>query len=206
MGGSGSGSYYRSGIKDTTDGHKSLDVNWLNRKGYLAPGRWSSIHWWRGDEDVGNINIRAEERSLVLEYRCGVGGGEWESVTEAVLLSWTLCNYGGRRPWFICPGVRSGVPCRRRVAKLYGAGKLFLCRHCYDLAYDSQREPKYSRLTRVEQNIRRRLGGSTSLAEPFPPKPKGMHWNTYLRLRNKAEYAELRYWGLLAGWLRTHTT
>jgi hypothetical protein len=26
------------------------------------------------------------------------------------------------------------------------------------------------------------LGGSGSLAESFPPKPKGMHWRTYWRL------------------------
>ena len=29
---------------------------------------------------------------------------------------------------------------------------------------------------------RRRLGGSESLVEEFPPRPRGMHWATYRRL------------------------
>ena len=202
MGGSGSGSYYRYSSKETTDGLKCLDINWLNRNGYLKPGLRSSVHWWRGTEHSGSINIYTEEASILLDYKHRFGGGDWESVTERVFLSWTHCNYGGRRPWFICPGVKSGVPCRRRVAKLYAAGKYFLCRHCYNLAYDSQNEPERDRLLRITQNIRRSLGGSASLAEPFPPKPKGMHWNTYLRLQRKAEHAELRQWGLVGKWLQ----
>jgi hypothetical protein len=46
-----------------------------------------------------------------------------------VPLEWTACNFGGERPWFICPG----AGCSRRVAVLHAAGKHFLCRHCYDL-------------------------------------------------------------------------
>lgn len=203
MGGSGSGSYYRYSSKETTGGLRCLDINWLNRKGYLAQGRRSSVHWWRGNEHVGSIDIYAEEASLLLEYKTCFGDGDWESVTERVFLSWTYCNYGGRRPWFVCPGVRNGIPCRRRVAKLFLLGKYFLCRHCYDLVYESQRESKLHRSLNIEQNIRMRLGGSGSLADPFPSKPKGMHWNTYLRLRNKAEYAELRYLRMLDEWLGT---
>jgi hypothetical protein len=35
-----------------------------------------------------------------------------------------------------------------------------------------------------------KLGGSTSMADPFPRKPKGMHWSTYWRLRQIAEEAD----------------
>ena len=34
-----------------------------------------------------------------------------------------------------------------------------------------------------------KLGGSGSMAEPFPAKPKGMHWRTYDRLLLAAEQA-----------------
>ena len=43
---------------------------------------------------------------------------------------------------------------------------------------------------RKAQKIRRRLGGSPTLGDPFPDKPKGMHWNTYRRLLREIEEAE----------------
>ena len=39
------------------------------------------------------------------------------------------------------------------------------------------------------QNIRRKLGGSASLPDTFPTKPKGMHWTTYLQHREKSDQA-----------------
>jgi hypothetical protein len=35
-----------------------------------------------------------------------------------------------------------------------------------------------------------RLGGGPSLFDAFPTKPKGMHWRTYLHLRERAQAAE----------------
>jgi len=104
-------------------------------------------------------------------------------------LEWTPCNFGGERPWFVCPGVR----CGRRVAILYGPGKYFLCRHCYDLRYESQREDKKDRALRRAQKITQRLGGSANMTEPFPEKPKGMHHDTYMRLCWKHHEAEMEY-------------
>jgi hypothetical protein len=108
-------------------------------------------------------------------------------VEERVWLTWTPCHYGGRRPWFFCPGVVNGQVCGRRVAKLYGAGPYFLCRACYGLAYASQREDRWDRALSRAQEIRRRLGGQPELTHPFPPKPKGMHWQTYLKMRDLEE-------------------
>jgi hypothetical protein len=47
---------------------------------------------------------------------------------------------------------------------------------------------------RKAQNIRQRSGGSASLSEPFPWKPKNMHWKTYERLYKEAEYANNLSW------------
>jgi hypothetical protein len=44
------------------------------------------------------------------------------------------------------------------------------------------------------QAIRMKLGGSPSLAEDFPEKPKSVHWRTYERLRQKANEAEDQSW------------
>jgi hypothetical protein len=101
------------------------------------------------------------------------------------------CRFGGVRPYFVCPGVVSGIICRRRVAKLYGAGAHFLCRHCYRLAYASQREDRYDRALRRANSIRVRLGGEPGMASQFPARPKGMHQQTYERLQSAVLNAEI---------------
>jgi len=37
-----------------------------------------------------------------------------------------------------------------------------------------------------------KLGGSASMLDDFPDKPKGMHWGTYDRLRRRHDAAEER--------------
>jgi hypothetical protein len=76
------------------------------------------------------------------------------------------------------------------VAILYGAGRYFLCRHCYDLSYENQREDLHTRIISKAQKIRQRLGGSASLMELLPPKPKGLHWRTYSRRYLKVRTAD----------------
>jgi hypothetical protein len=46
--------------------------------------------------------------------------------------------------------------------------------------------------------IKMRLGGSNDPLEPFPRKPRGMHWRTYRRLRNQAKAAKAEADYLLA--------
>jgi len=160
LGGYGSGRWYRYATKRTTSGLRCLDMNWLHRESRLVPGVY-----------------------LAVQYNLSDG----EDINYSVSLSWTPCNYGGQRPWFICPG------CRRRVAKLYLYGKFFRCRHCHGLVYTSQREDKIDRIGSRLRDIRISLGGSADLMEPFPWKPKGMHWSTYEGLHRKY-LRELEHW------------
>jgi hypothetical protein len=139
---------------------------------------------------------RPEQVTLLYRHRRGLGG-EWEDVREPVELAWTPCNFGGERPWFICPG----ASCGRRVAVFYGPGRYFLCRHCYDLSYQSQRENGIYRALHRAQDIRRRLGGSANMMEPFPEKPKGMHWKTYERLWWEHHEAEMEQLIGMREWL-----
>jgi hypothetical protein len=135
---------------------------------------------------------------VILTYRHRSGpGGEWEDVREPVILTWTACNFGGERPWFICPGAGWG----RRVAVLYGPGRNFLCRHCYDFVYESQRENEMHRALRRAQAIRERLGGSANMMKPFPEKPKGMHWETYERLWWEHHDADMEQLTRMREWL-----
>jgi hypothetical protein len=149
---------------------------------------------------VASIGALVYEDKLVLSYR-SKSGSEWEDVKEPVPLKWTPCNFGGERPWFLCPGVVNGVRCGRRVAILYGPGRYFLCRHCYDLTYQSRRDNKMDRALHKAQEIRKRLGGSANMLEPFPEKPKGMHYDTYMRLFMEHHEAETEQLAGMREWL-----
>ncbi|MDQ4000204.1 MAG: hypothetical protein M3283_04185 [Actinomycetota bacterium] len=127
---------------------------------------------------------------VVLSYRHRSGvSAEREDVKEPVPLEWTPCNFGGERPWFLCPGLK----CGQRVAVLYGPGKYFLCRYCYDLRYESQREDKKDRALKRARKIRRHLGESANMLESFPARPKGMHLDTYMRLFWEHQEAEMEH-------------
>lgn len=177
MGGFGSG---RHGGKATTNNYRSLDVQKLQRERTLRPGHSCKWQWTRDGKEVASIQMRIEANCLILEYRTRNNGGDWQPMEYPVYLDWTGCNYGGQRAWFLCPA--NG--CGRRVAKLFlGGSGIFACRHCYRLAYASQRETVDSRATRRANRIRERLGWEPGILNGRGSKPKGMHWKTFRRLR-----------------------
>ncbi len=171
MGGFGSGRPGGSG-RNTVESCRSIDVNRLHREGCLEPSWWGGWQWTWDGEKVASITLRAEDDRLRLSYRVRVGDGEWEDVTESVRIVSVPCCFGGTRPYFICPGVVNGIACSRRVAKLYGPGRYFLCRHCYRLAYASQSEGPWDRTLRKANKIRMRLGGDPGMAAPFSKRPR----------------------------------
>ena len=179
MGGLGSGQHWHYGAKDTTCDYRSIDVRRWNREGLLVPGSAFGWQWSRNGEVVALIQIRAESGRVILTYRHRQNGGEWKDESYPVQLDWTPCNFGGKRPWFLCPAVGCG---KRRVAILYG-GSIFACRHCHQLAYPSQRETYDDRAARRADKIRERLGWEQGILNPKGwQKPKGMHWRTFERL------------------------
>jgi hypothetical protein len=190
MGGFGSGRPSGSG-RDKVEDCRSIDVNRLHREACLRAGWIGGWQWTQDGEKVASINLRAEHDRLHLTYRFRVGGSEWEDVTETVRIVRVACRFGGARPYFICPGVVNGVACGRRVAKLHGPGRYFLCRHCYRLAHASQSEGPWDRTMRRANKTRQRLGGEPGIVSPFPPRPKGMWQRTYERLRHKVFEAEM---------------
>ena len=188
MGGYGSGR--RSWSRNVTCDYPRLDVRTLHRDRLLTVGCSVGFTCSRNGQAFATINLRRESDGVVLIYRhCDDHGQNWQSDECAVMLEWTRCNYGGKRVWFVCP-TRA---CGRRVAVLYGGG-VFACRHCHQLVYESQRMPAHDRALRKAQAIRVKLGGSGSMADFFPPKPKGMHYQTYERLSMEAKAADRRSW------------
>ncbi len=93
----------------------------------------------------GDRLVYVWRRDLVIARRCGevvevlsVGG----RFHATIGLAWTLCHFGGWRPWFSCPD------CGRRVAVLYIVSAV-RCRHCLNLSYNSKRgrvKPSHERI------------------------------------------------------------
>jgi hypothetical protein len=171
----------------------SIDVRIWHREGRLHPGQCFPYSWTYGGQPLASITVWTEAHAIVLMFRARWSeDGEWKSVEQRVPITWTPCHLGGSRAWFRCNVCSNGHFCGRRVALLYAAGELFACRHCYGLAYASQRECLRLRGLGRAQKIRMQLGGSGNMFDDFPQKPKGMHWRTYLRLRHSHDIAALR--------------
>jgi len=145
----------------------------------LIPEKSFLVSWKRDGQALASINVRTNSSSLTLNYRHR-RAGDWENKEYPVRLEWTNCAFGGRRAWFLFPA----QGCGRRVAILY-SGSVFACRHCYQLAYASQRENEGDRAIRRADSIREQLGWITGIANPNGDKPKGMHWVTFERLTAK---------------------
>ena len=177
MGGMGSGRRWHFGASDTTDDDRFIDVRRWRRDGLLTPHQSFGWQWSRHGEVVASIRVRTELDRVILTYRHRSGGSDWKDKSYPVYLDWTACHLGGQRPWFLCPA----HGCGRRVAILYG-GAIFACRHCYRLAYPSQRETNDDRAARRADRIRKRLGWEPGILNGNGLKPKGMHWRTFERL------------------------
>ncbi len=136
MGGYGSGNWYRWNNKTTTEDVMQLDIRIMNRRGWLTPSNRRTIHWkWNG-EPWGDISYLTYSNHLELSYRYRINSDDWHPVKQTINIEKTFCHYGRQRPWFLCPR------CNRRCAILYNPGKLFLCRKCYQLPYQSQNQSR----------------------------------------------------------------
>ena len=177
MGGSGSG---REGNRIAVEACLSLDVNHLLRQGLLRSGACALRSWTDDGKEIAFLGLRVRSGLLHLE---GLDRRyEARKIDHVVSTTWTSCHYGGSRPWSLCP------TCRLRAGKLYLplGGRHFLCRRCYDLAYESQWEEPWWRAKRRARKLWQRLGGDPD-DDFIPPRPNGMHARTYERLIAGAE-------------------
>jgi hypothetical protein len=141
MGGARSGTYFRfRRRKVTIEESLTLVIGEISNR--LQPGsdgtvmvtsssgHRCSIRFWVADD--------REERVVTLCYRVGNGG----DVRLPIRLAATSTHFGGKKSLFKCPLVLSGAACYRRAAKLHlpPGARLFGCRRCHELTYQSSQE------------------------------------------------------------------
>lgn len=183
---------HHGGGGPTCEDYRSIDIAGFARKNLLRPGVTGIWQWHSEGQVTAYINFEVVDNGcMTLDYRIRPYGGEWEDVSQTVLLCYTPMHYGGERPWFMCPN------CDRRCRKLYG-GSQFYCRKCHGLSYQSQRARPEDHLLDRAQALRLRLGGSANMMEQFPARPRGMHRRTYERLRAEGQAIESALYGAMA--------
>lgn len=163
------------GSKTRVEDRFVLDVNEFNSQDLLQVGVSGSWTWYRGSDDEkeerASISWEVVEhdggRALRLLYTVpeSISSSEKREVDYVVPLSFTECNYGGERPWFLCPE----KDCGRRVAKLYKppTGDLFLCRECHDLTYQSSQRSGISHYENIIKPLKRYQEAEEELDKHF---------------------------------------
>jgi hypothetical protein len=142
----GIGSERKSGKKTTVEECLSLDAGRLVRMGVLANTGCggASLTWSnRFGEQTLSVPYWADYRAgRPILHLFVAPPGSTEAVDEKVPLENTRPHFGGQRWWFLCPLVKNGEPCERRVRKLYRSPSTwyFGCRTCMDLTYRSVQE------------------------------------------------------------------
>jgi len=122
----------------------SLSIFWL-KKYIISDGYKSGVITWifgasENKNSIGYAAVIDEDESYIsLRYTyTDRNSGNKEDMDYKIELTTTPCNYGGKRYWFICPLSKNGKYCGRRVGVIYLIGKYFGCRHCGEIAYNSQ--------------------------------------------------------------------
>jgi hypothetical protein len=158
----------------------ALDVNSLNRDGCLSPGWMGTCTWNGAGTAIASIDIQTGIGSMGLFYQWPSSLQTPRGIEEHVDFVSVPCRFGGRRAYFFCPAVTNGVPCRRRVTRLYCVDGRFRCRVCLRLAYTSQRERALLRMIGRRNRLQKQLGVESMFAKPA--KRKGMWHRTHEQL------------------------
>ena len=157
----------------TVEQTRVIDIGTMRRAGFV--GRHARNWWkWRSKANAQGIRPKSWRDGFIY------------------LPNQTLCTeqvpwrFRGQRFYFVCE-------CGRRVEKLHAFGERpWRCRDCHNLTYAARQALPRDRHLLMAQKIRHQLGGSLSMLDAFPPKPKGMHWKRYERLWRRYDVAAQR--------------
>lgn len=126
--------------KTTKEETLTIDTKDLKRLGIPATTRIGVFTWKRGErEDCMSFycsDYDGDEKLNLSYSTTNPFNDEKSNINDSIPLTTSLCNYGGKRYWFTCPGCHS----RRRT--LYLKQSLFRCRDCHQITYKSRNESK----------------------------------------------------------------
>lgn len=145
---------------------RRIDVRRWHREGLLRAGHSGGWQWTDAEtgQAFASIGYQSDGGNVTLSYSI-----DGQPLAQTLRLSQSPCNYGGARPWFICP-IRG-----ERVAVLFLRAGRFACRNCQRIAYASQSDDACARAWRKQAKAEAKLG-------PNWQCPKGMHEATRERL------------------------
>jgi hypothetical protein len=161
--------------------YKSIDVRPWQRQGLLSPGTFFSQSWTCDGQSSGSIGVFVRDGSVTWAI-------DW---ARAVNRSSSPCISAGRAQSLV--GAGHGSSARAVFSRLLSSTSVA----SVGLAGFAAIWPinrSWSRRAIAARKIRARLGSNRSGIE-FPDKPRGMHWRTYERWREKHEAAVAKSWG-----------
>lgn len=132
--------------KNTCETSRGMSISFLKKNGYLSgsdkSGTITWTHGWSGSKSsIGIVGcVYGYDPHFRLHYTHTDFYGVKTNLDYNIEVVSTPCYFGGKRYWLICPLIRNGISCRKRIGVIYGAGKYYGCRRCHELAYQSQQE------------------------------------------------------------------
>ena len=175
----------RPSTKPVLESMASLDVRILMRNRLLHSGSEVDLRFsTAAGRPTYHVVVAVAEDALIVSFDDTLEGRRHR---QKILLVPVKCHYGGYKKLLLCSS------CGQRRVALYLLGMRFRCRVCNNSRYWSQCHHEPDRMRERAQQIRERMGGTRSLMAPFPDKPKGMHWSTYVAAVDDCEQAE-RIW------------
>ena len=189
MGGFGSGNWQRPRTGHVEE-YPRIDIREWYRQYLMLPSRTFRLTLSTNGNAAREINVYPWFDHVVITHVNNSACEVSPCAEEIIAIDCTICNFGGQRPWFVCPASN----CRKRAAILYHGVEGFQCRHCAKLAYLSQYENPALRALRKVRKLRAKLGGRPRPDLPLPTKPARMHGSRYLELVHAAIDAQARSW------------
>lgn len=99
--------------------------------------------------------------------------------------------------------------CQKKKQHLYITAKTFICRQCLGIHYACQSERPRDRLMRAIRNKRKSIWGAgwddvnnLFAHSQYWPKPKGIHWKTFNRMKAELDQLEEQYWPMVDIYLK----